>query len=479
MNKFCRALILVACVAGICGCNQKQSANAVKAQSAGQDDYSWIRGANYVPSYARNDVQIWMDYDSNTIDRELGLAAGLRLNSVRVFLQYAVYKNDPERFMKNYENFLSLCEKHGIKAMIVLFDSCFGEFPDLKNYRDKDWMANPGQNMLGEEFWPQLEKYLEDVCGKFRGDKRIVMWDVMNEPMCTSFASTEEGREKIWKFLSHFLDVVKKIDPTHPQTVGYMTSANIWRLVDKTDVIAFHNYIGDMNAFRKDVRFVKSLGEKHNKPVIINEVARRETGQHFWLFMPVLQQENIGWYFWELMLGKTEFSRGDNPIQGVIYPDGTCKDPREIASILNFYPASRPDEQRLHGQINDTQQAGFLAYSSGWTLWKGSGPRGNTLHYANQEGCEAELNFSGTKVFLVHKTGPDCGIAEIFVDGKESQLQPQIDTYSADVDWNHKTLVADGLSPGIHKITIRVTGRKNPASSNTYVQIVGFDIDTP
>ena len=31
------------------------------------DDFSWIRGSNYMPSYARNDVQIWMDYDPNEI----------------------------------------------------------------------------------------------------------------------------------------------------------------------------------------------------------------------------------------------------------------------------------------------------------------------------------------------------------------------------------------------------------------------------
>lgn len=49
------------------------------------DDYSWMRGANYVPSYAKNDVGIWMDYDPVVIDRELGYAAKLKLNTIRVF----------------------------------------------------------------------------------------------------------------------------------------------------------------------------------------------------------------------------------------------------------------------------------------------------------------------------------------------------------------------------------------------------------
>jgi len=35
------------------------------------------------------------------------------------------------------------------------------------------------------------------------------------------------------------------------------------------------------------------------------------------------------------MLGRTEFSRGANPIQGLIYPDGTCRDAREVAAVMN------------------------------------------------------------------------------------------------------------------------------------------------
>ena len=102
------------------------------------NDFSWIRGANYVPSYARNDVQIWMDYDPEVIDRELSYAKKMKLNSIRIFLQYAVYEHNQKQFLARYENFLSLCEKHGIQAMIVVFDSCFGEYPDLLNYRTRD-----------------------------------------------------------------------------------------------------------------------------------------------------------------------------------------------------------------------------------------------------------------------------------------------------------------------------------------------------
>ena len=111
------------------------------------------------------DVQIWLDYDSGVIDRELGYAERLKLNTVRVFLQAAVYDREPNLFLERFEKFLGLCEKHRLRMLPVVFDSCFGEFPNLVNYRNKDWMANPGQNRLGREHWPRLEQYVRDVVG--------------------------------------------------------------------------------------------------------------------------------------------------------------------------------------------------------------------------------------------------------------------------------------------------------------------------
>ncbi len=450
----------------------------VRPTGAGEtDDYSWIRGANYVPSYARNDVQTWMDYDPKVIDRELGHAARLKLNSVRVFLQYAVYDQDPQLFLERYEGFLSLCEKHGLQAMIVLFDSCFGAFPDTENYREMDWMANPGQNMLGPEHWPKLEQYVEDVVGAHRNDDRIVMWDVMNEPFCTSHAGTEEGREKIWTFLSHFLDVVQQKDATHPRTVGFMNSRNLSRLIEKIDVLGWHNYTGDMDALREDIRLVKQLGAKHSKPIHISEIARRNSNQHFSRFLPVLREEKIGWYFWELMLGKTQFSRGRDPIQGVITTDGRSYHPDEIAAILSVNPeeAARLFPKRELPDIKD----GATTYRGGWTKWTGQGPRDQYLFYANTAGSKAERTLTGTSISMIHKVGPDCGIAEVRLDG---QVIKEIDTFAPEVDWSRTTALVSGQADKDvpRSLEVRVTGRKSAKATNCYVQIVGFvEADAP
>ena len=290
-----------------------------------------MRGANYVPSYAHNDIQIWVDYDPTVVDRELVCAGKLKLNCVRVFLHVAAYERDPQRFLNNFESFLGLCEKHRMRMMPVLFDSCCGP-PSLEKYRDKDWVACPGQDRLDKEHWPALEKYVRDVVGGHKDDKRVVMWDVMNEPTCTPFYQKEEGKKLIHAFVRRALDRVKAQKPSQPRTVGLRFSSQLSLVQDQVDVLAFHNYERDL---REDIQKAREIGRRLGKPVIVNEVVMRPQ-QPFHFAMPILREEKIGWVFWELMLGKTQFSRGDNPIQGIVYPDGACRDAREVAAVMNI-----------------------------------------------------------------------------------------------------------------------------------------------
>ena len=46
----------------------------------GNDDFSWMHGANYIPSYAATDVELWLNYDHEIIDRELGYGESIGLN---------------------------------------------------------------------------------------------------------------------------------------------------------------------------------------------------------------------------------------------------------------------------------------------------------------------------------------------------------------------------------------------------------------
>lgn len=219
---------------------------------------------------------------------------------------------------------MQLCEKHHIQAMVVIFDSCFGAEPTLENGgiqtegRGLPWVANPGPSREGKEFWTKLEKYVRDVVEPHRNDQRIVIWDIMNEPANT---------EKTKSFLQHFCEYVKKLNPIQPTTVCYPFG---W---DWVDIISIHPYISDPKEFRQAIRNAK----KQDKSAVITEMGRRPTDP-FEVIMPIVEEEQIGWYFWELMIGTTQFHyEVEGQIyQGVVYPDGSVYQASEIPYILGL-----------------------------------------------------------------------------------------------------------------------------------------------
>jgi hypothetical protein len=284
-----------------------------------QDSFSWIRGANYVPSYASNDVAIWRDFDAETVGRELGFAETLGLNSIRIFLQYIVWKHEPALFRRHFQSFLGLCAKRGIRAMPVLFDSCFGQEPEID--WNGHWVMNPGYSREASSRWSELEGFVDYVVGEHVGDDRIVMWDVMNEPAIL--------RTTI-DFVRHWLAVVRKTDPSHPTTIGVAGNAGLASLyADHEDVLGFHSYSWPSSVFRSHITNMKRLGKQKGKPILISEVGHWGSGQSYEGAIPILEEEGVGWYFWELMIAKTQF----NKWQGVVYPDGAIRDAAAIAAI--------------------------------------------------------------------------------------------------------------------------------------------------
>ena len=103
-----------------------------------------MRGANYVPSYAKNDVAIWMDYDPGRDRPRTGLRRTVETQHGPGVPEQAVYEHNPKQFLERLESSLTLCDKHRIQAMLVLFDSCFDpQVIDLKDYRS-NWIPSPG-----------------------------------------------------------------------------------------------------------------------------------------------------------------------------------------------------------------------------------------------------------------------------------------------------------------------------------------------
>ena len=457
-------------------CLLTMAAIAVSTAHAAEtfEDLSAMRGANYVPSYARNDVATWMDYDPVVINRELGYVQRLRLNTVRVFLNQAVYEHNPTRFLDKLENFLSLCDKHKIRAMLVLFDSCFDpQTVDLKDYREKNWMPSPGFLRLGAKDRPAMEDYIHAVAGGHKADRRIVLWDVMNEPESTAkYGDLEHGgRQTIDAFVRWSLRRVREEKPKQPLTIGWAGPGSNIAAIDLVDVVCIHLYCPYQD-LKRPIQECQEWGRLYDKQVIINEFVGQPQ-QPIERAIPIAARQKIGWVFWELMLGKTQFTGGIAPYQGHIYPDGSCRSVREVAAIL--HPEGYTGDPREIAAKAGFRPRSFteddITFEGGWQRFSGQGPAGGRLWHAGNPDDSATKTVSGSTIVVVLKHGPDCGIATVKIDGKPAAVA-EIDTYSKEVDWNRRTVVGHDLPPGPHSVAITATGRQAAAATFRYIQVV-------
>ena len=80
------------------------------------EQWGWLRGSDFIPSTAINQLEMWQKetFDPTTIDRELGYAEGIGMNSMRVYLHHAAWQQDKEGFKDRVKEYLDIADKHHI-----------------------------------------------------------------------------------------------------------------------------------------------------------------------------------------------------------------------------------------------------------------------------------------------------------------------------------------------------------------------------
>ena len=118
-----RLVALVAIVSVLCAAADQPWTTARANQWYSQQP--WLVGSNFIPSTAINQLEMWQaaSFDLPTIDRELGWAESLGMNTMRVFLHDLLWQQDSAGFLKRMDQFLAVADKHHIRIMFVLFDS--------------------------------------------------------------------------------------------------------------------------------------------------------------------------------------------------------------------------------------------------------------------------------------------------------------------------------------------------------------------
>jgi hypothetical protein len=152
----------------------------------------WLVGSNYIPATAINQLEMWQQptFDPQQIDKELGWAEGIGMNTLRVFLHDLLWQQDAPGFRKRIDAFLAIAARHHIRPVLVLFDSCWDpspklgpQHPPIPGVHNSGWVKRPGKSALADAVeYPRLKAYVEGVVAAFANDERILAWDVWNEP---------------------------------------------------------------------------------------------------------------------------------------------------------------------------------------------------------------------------------------------------------------------------------------------------------
>jgi Cellulase (glycosyl hydrolase family 5) len=283
----------------------------------------WLVGANFIPSNAINQLEMFQEatFDPARNDKELGMAENIGMNTVRVFLQDQLWQQDPKGFVQRLNVFLTIANKHHIKPLLVLFDSCWEndphlgpQHPPIPGVHNSGWVQSPGKaRLLDVSVEPQLEAYVKGIVGAFANDDRVLGWDIWNEPNNRGLDSAADLPAKVARvevLLPKAFDWARSVHPSQPLTSGVwegdwtdptkqskMTKIQL----AESDVITFHSYAWP-EEFESRIKSLKPLG----RPIICTEYMARGIGSTFDTSLPIAKKYNIGAINWGLVAGKTQ-----------------------------------------------------------------------------------------------------------------------------------------------------------------------------
>ncbi len=302
---------------------QSQRWTAAKA-NAWYAKEPWLVGSNYIPATAINELEMWQadTFDPARMDLELGWAESLGLNTMRVFLHDLLWQKDPGGFEARINTFLTIADKHHIRILFVLFDSCWDPTPQLGQQRapkpgvhNSGWVQSPGASaLLDPRQRPRLEAYVKGVVRAFARDPRVVGWDVWNEPDNMNTDNYQDPANKI-NLVNALLPKVfawcREAGATQPLTSGVWQGDKNWqkhkaKATEKiqlklSDVISFHNY-DDPEKFENEIKWL----ERFDRPILCTEYMARSNGSTFQGTLPIAKKYKVAAYNWGFVAGKTQ-----------------------------------------------------------------------------------------------------------------------------------------------------------------------------
>lgn len=273
-------------------------------------DCSQIRGVCYFPEKMEN------------AKTELGYGSRVQLNATRFWLSRSAYEKEGEKYLQRIVEYVRICDECGYKCMPILFN---GNMLNPKTIEPTDYEAS--------------DAYAIAVVNALKDEPGLLMFDVMNEPLCSPYISQapqeerKEREQKIWAFLRREIAVVQKAAPDSLTTVGY---TNAWEIEESTvqmiDIISFHDYSDHREGIANNFKLAAEWGQKLNKQVINTETGCIARANSYEMALQYCNEYHMGWFLFELMIHGRCIDE-----HGIFYSDGTIRDAATISAMFGCY----------------------------------------------------------------------------------------------------------------------------------------------
>ena len=277
-------------------------------------DLSTIRGANYRAAGAANTTDFWLHYQAAETERDLTYADRLKLNQLRVFVNYASWQTNKTAFRKHLVDLSRAANRHRIGLLITVGDSASFINSDGSISRD------------------HIREFVAALVAAIGNEPALAFWDASNEPDYNAAGSPRGQQEKRIEIARQIAATLHELDKKTPVTIGVASEPNMETLADAVDVLSFHDYLPTRAAISNDIVRAKAFAARSGKQVMDTETGCIARANPYDVTLEEHMNAHVGWYIWELMITKRW---GD--VHGVFYPDGTVRDPAIPAAMFGLF----------------------------------------------------------------------------------------------------------------------------------------------
>ncbi len=285
-----------------------------QANSRTPIDTSTIRGANYRGAGAADTTDYWRHYNASETERDLTYADKLKLNQLRVFVNYASFEADKAAFRSNLIDLARACNRHRIGLMITIGES--------QSFIDKDGTINQGK----------IRELITELVTAIGNEPALAFWDASNEPDYNAAGSPRDQQKKRFEIARTISALLHELDKRTPVTIGMANERNMETLADAVDVLSFHDYLSTRDAIARDIARAKAFAAKSGKQLMNTEIGCIARANPYDVTIEEHTKAQVGWYIWELMITK----RWGN-VHGIFYPDGTVRDPSIPMAVMGIF----------------------------------------------------------------------------------------------------------------------------------------------